>query len=119
MAKHGARFTVTLEDGKKHRMPAYRWREWVERKWLLRHPESTNARLAPGYQIRIIDGEWGLYNANKEWCASIPSSWAAVERARVYSPKGIREAGERQRAIQEMCAPATVKNEIVIKRQFE
>lgn len=120
MAKHGTRFTITLPDGKKHRMPAYRWREWVDRKWIVRRAESTNARLAEGYHIRFDEnGNPGLYNSNRVYMASIPSSWAAVERARVYSPRGIRESAERQRAIQEMCAPATIKNEIVIKRQFE
>lgn len=104
MARHGTRFWLRLSNGDKHRLPGFVFREWLERHWIVRVGKSTIARLAANIVDVIADGKLALMNLKRETLCSIPSSWRAVERARIYAEGGIREAGERQRAIQDMCS---------------
>ena len=83
----------------------------MERKWfVVAAPRIAKARI--GVFVEFVGGQVHVTNHNIKFSYPIPSSWRAVERARVMATGGIREAGERQRAIQEMCGPLSVRNQI-------
>lgn len=110
MSRHGTRYFLKLSNGEKHRLPGHLFREWIERHWIVRIGRSTIARLADRIIDVLVDGTLALMNTDRTLLVSIPSSWRAVERARIYADGGIREAAERQRAIQEMCGPQSEAN---------
>lgn len=111
MAYAKKQYFIRLANGQKHRLRGDRFREWIDRKFAYVVGERI-ANLAPDVTLYLVDGELQPFLPNDLQGKSIPSSWRLVEGARVYHQRGIREAGERTRAIQEMCGPQSIKNEI-------
>lgn len=110
MARAKIKFTISL-NGIVHETSGAIFREYVSLGWLV-ETRKRHARPAKGVDgwIDHRDRTIHLVNTEAKIGVSIPCSWSACEKARVYSERGIREAGERQRAIQEMCGPLTQKN---------
>jgi len=112
------RYQVVLSGKIPHEINAINFLTMVGAGWLYRTGPNT-ARVKPGILAWVEGPELRLKNPETNAGVSIPSSWRAVERARVFGDKGIVGDTERTRAIQENYGPKSSANEIVVRRQFE
>lgn len=85
-----------------HRVPATFWRRFVALGWLVAvTPSSRTAQPRAGVAAWLEDGRIRLQDREAGVGASIPCSWAWVERAALYSQRGPNMGTlEYERAIQ-------------------